>query len=135
MGRHVGGILFRIKVRSGNCGVPRRLSNNRRRHVIVTHTLLGSPILVLTSRPAKGLSPRADKRVMRLLRSVYHGKATIVVAARGCALMRGCPTHVMGYRGTYLDSIKRWFFVWLYAHVWDRRRRVGVMGRGRDFGI
>lgn len=125
-------MLGLIKVRGGNCGLPGRLSNNRRRHVIVTHTVLGSPRVVLTSRPAKGLSMRAKGTVMRLLRGVYRAKSLMIVAARGLRLMTRCPKrmcqytrrHVIGIASRFIGGRGGWCACWFWRD-----------GRGRDFGI
>lgn len=102
MRQQVRRILRRINVRGGKCGVPGRLSNKRRRHVIVTQTVLGGPRVVLTSRPANGLSIRAKQHVIRLLRSVYHRNSTVLVAARGLGLLSRCPKGICGYRRRHL---------------------------------
>lgn len=135
MGRHVRRMLSLIKVSGGNCGVPGRLSNNRRRHVMVTHTMLGSPTVVLTSRPAKGLSMRANGSVMRLLRGVYRANSSMIVAARGLRLLGRCPNEMCHYTRRRVASIA--------SRCVPQREAVRVSlgvsgwgdGRGRDFGI
>lgn len=49
--------LSLIKLTRGCGSFPGRLSNKRRRHMTVTETVMGRPTVLLTSRPAKGLSP------------------------------------------------------------------------------
>ncbi len=66
---------------------------------MVTHTVLGSPSVVLTSRPANGLSIRANGTVTRLLDGLTGSNALIIVAARGLRLLRRCPKHIFEYRG------------------------------------
>lgn len=64
--------------------LPDRLSNNRRREITVNHTLVAHPSLVLTSRPAKGLSSRGDDRIVTLLGRASGGcRRAVVVVARG----------------------------------------------------
>lgn len=76
-----------INLNSQLDGFPTRLSNNRRRHISVTHTVTGGPGLLLYSRPANTLSCRANGRILRLLRSVYHSRGVaILVVARGSTL-------------------------------------------------
>lgn len=79
--------LCGIKLKRHVKGFPTRLSNNRRRHMSVTHTVTGGPGLLLYSRPANTLSCRANGRMLRLLRSVYRARnVAIVVVARGSTL-------------------------------------------------
>lgn len=61
---------------------PRRLSNKRRRHITVTHTMMTGPGLVLTSRPANGLSSGGNGRMVRLLARLGGRKAAVIVIAR-----------------------------------------------------
>lgn len=131
MGRHVRRMLRLMNVDGGNCGLPGRLSKNRRRHVIVTHTMLGSPTVVLTSRPAKGLSIRAKGTVIRLLRDVYRSNSSMIVAARGLRLLHRCPKHMCQYSRRRVGSIASRFARgggWCACWFW-------CDGRGRDFGI
>lgn len=94
-----------MNVVRGVSGVPRRLSNKRRRHITVTHTLLGGPGVVVTSRPAKGLSPRATDGVIKLLGSVAGRNATMIVAARGVPVLSGFPNVMCHYGSNLLRSI------------------------------
>lgn len=61
---------------------PRRLSNKRRRHITVTHTIMSGPGLVLTSRPANGLSSGGKGRMVRLLGRLGGRNAAVIVIAR-----------------------------------------------------
>lgn len=64
--------------------VPARLSNNRYRHMTVTHTVVNGPRVVLTSRPANGLSSGVNTRIVRLLRRLGgRSKHAVIVIARG----------------------------------------------------
>lgn len=63
---------------------PARLSNNRYRHITVTHTVINGPSVVLTSRPANGLSSGVKTRIVRLLRGLGgRSKHAVIVIARG----------------------------------------------------
>lgn len=81
-GREMGGMLRGMGLlrHTGRC--PRRLSNKRRRHMTVTHTMIASYGLLLTSRPAKGLSSIGNVRMVRLLDRLGTRKAAVVVIAR-----------------------------------------------------
>lgn len=60
----VGGRIVRalslMNLGRGTEVLPARLSNKRRRHISVTESVMGSPGIIVTSRPAKGLSPSAS---------------------------------------------------------------------------
>ncbi len=58
------------------------LSNKRRRHITVTHTLSRSPSVVLTSRPANGLSNSARSRVVKVFRDLARRNGYIVLIDR-----------------------------------------------------
>lgn len=65
-----------------------RVSNKRVRHITVTHTLIGGPTIVLTSRTAKGLSAHASFRVLILFRGLRTRKHAVVFMARGPRVTR-----------------------------------------------
>lgn len=94
----VSRIICVLTLRSGLRGVPGGLSNNRRRHMTVTQTLVAGPTVVLTSRPAKGLSDGADTSILKLLGHAdkRFGRAVMVVA-RGGRVTR-LTSHVMQVR-------------------------------------
>lgn len=64
------------------------LSNNRGRHVSVTHTVLGSTPVVLLSRTATSLSPRGRIRIRGTV-SALVGKHAIVIVTRGLGAVVG----------------------------------------------
>lgn len=76
--RSLGGIKLRGHVSRG----PGRVSKKRRRHITVTETVTTEPPIVLTSRPAKGLSSTSDERVVRVLGKVRESKRALVLVAR-----------------------------------------------------
>lgn len=81
-GYQIGRVVRQVGVdrHTGRC--PRRLSNNRRRHITVTHTIISKPGVVLTSRPANGLSSGGKRRIVRLLARLGGRKAAVIVIAR-----------------------------------------------------
>lgn len=78
----INGLIGRLNLRRELRRLPGRLSNNRRREISVNETLVGGPTLLLTSRPANGLSDRGDHRVVSLLHHFggRDGRAIVVVA-------------------------------------------------------
>lgn len=80
-------VLSSFKLHTEEGRLPGRLSNNRRREASVTETLVGGPSLILTSRPANGLSSGSDRRIVDVL-GVYGRdcKRAIVVVARGLSV-------------------------------------------------
>lgn len=91
------GILRRMKLKRHIARLPDRLSNNRRRHIYVTQTLIGRPPIVFTSRPANGLSRRGRRQILSLLASLRHRKHAVIVIARGPTLKR-FTSHVLQLR-------------------------------------
>lgn len=81
-GQGIVRILSQVGVTRHTKRFPRRLSNKRRRHITVTHTIIASYPLVLTSRPAKGLSSAGKTRIVRLLQRLGKRKAAVIVIAR-----------------------------------------------------
>lgn len=81
-GERMGRILRGIGVLRHTGRLPRRLSNKRRRHITVTHTMIAGTELLLTSRPANGLSSAGKIRIVRLLDALGGRKAAVVVIAR-----------------------------------------------------
>lgn len=80
----VSSLLRALKLCRRHCGLPGRLSNNRRRHISVNHTVMGGPSVLLYSRPAKTLSCGASGRVLGLVRRIGRGcNGAVVVMARG----------------------------------------------------
>lgn len=77
----------------GRC--PARVSNNRRRHINVTHTFIAHPRIMFTSRPANGLSSGAGARIVSVVYSFTHsfGRAVILIA-RSSGVTR-CTSHVI----------------------------------------
>lgn len=75
-----------------------RVSNKRVRHITVTHTLIGGPTIVLTSRTANGLSAHASFRVLMLFRGLRTRNHALVFIARGPRVAR-CDDH-----GVHLHS-------------------------------
>ncbi len=104
----ISGTLSGINLKRGTHSVPGRLSNNRRRHINLTHTLMGSPSLVVTSRPANGISPGVSCRVMALLARVGGGNAAVLVMARSRGLIHSFRRHivVLSNNGVVTSGIK-----------------------------
>lgn len=82
-GSHIARRLLRLIGLGGlNGHFPRRLSNNRRRHITLTHTLTPRPRLLLLSRPFSGLSNRLHHGLDRRIHSVLgtHNADTVLIA-------------------------------------------------------
>lgn len=83
-------------VRGLTSGGPSTLSNKRRRHITVTHTLIRAPQILLLSRPLDGLSTHLQLRVHR---RVHHliGKANVaaVFIARSRRRTLSVSSHVI----------------------------------------
>lgn len=87
--QRIRSVLGGVKLRSGGSTVPSTLSNKRGREATVTETLIAEPTVVLTSRPAKGLSSRARLRIVDLLGDYISSfKRALVVVARSRAVTR-----------------------------------------------
>lgn len=83
-GHLTGRILRGIKLDRHVGRFPARLSNNRYRQMTMTHTVVNGPRVVLTSRPANGLSSGVKTRIVRLLRHLGgRSKHAVIVIARG----------------------------------------------------
>lgn len=78
----IGGTLREVRVNRHARRCPRRLSKNRRRHITVTQTVIAGPGVVLTSRPANGLSSAGNGRIVLLLGRLGGSKTAIIVMAR-----------------------------------------------------
>lgn len=73
-----------LTLRSGLGGVPGGLSKKRRREITVTETLITGPTVILTSRPANGLSSGADTSIVKLVgQADCRFRRAIMVVARG----------------------------------------------------
>lgn len=113
VGDHTLRVLGTIKLSRHTGRHPSRLSNNRHRHITVTHTLIGGPHLMLTSRPANGLSTHGTSDVFRLLKRLGHLRnATFLIIARSLRLT-GHVDHRLrvhsNHLATRLDLVKtRW---------------------------
>lgn len=70
---HIVRTLQVIRLRAFTRHGPRRLSNNRRRHITVTHTIIGGPHLLLLSRSLSTLSCGLHGRVRGRLGTLRHG--------------------------------------------------------------
>lgn len=94
----VSRIIAVLKLRSGLGDVPGGLSNNRRREITVTETLITGPTVILTSRPANGLSSGADTSILKLLREADERfSRALMVVARGGTVTR-LTSHVIEVR-------------------------------------
>lgn len=91
-GRHTVRTLGTMKLNRELCRGDGRVSNKRVRHMTVTHTLIGGPTIVLTSRTANGLSAEADFRVLILFRGLCTRNEAVVFMARGPSVT-GCSDH------------------------------------------
>lgn len=88
-GQFVSRMIGVLTLSKGLGDVPGGLSNNRRRHMTVTHTLISGPTVVLTSRPANGLSDQADDSILNLLGIADRGfRRALMVVARGGRVTR-----------------------------------------------
>lgn len=77
---------------------PTRLSKKRGRQITMTHTLVGGPTIVLTSRPSNDLSAHGGRRLRRLFFSLHSGlnRAFIVIArSRGLTHLASHAVRVM----------------------------------------
>lgn len=104
---HMLRILSLIKLGRGIQVFPGRLSNKRRRQVTVTHTVTGVPNILVTSRPANGLSPSASVRVVQVLRRVGGRKAAVLVTARGDRVIGSVGRHMLTVRGNHVIQSRR----------------------------
>lgn len=87
--------LRRIKV-NGFVGTgPRRLSNNRGRHITVTHTLAVRPSTLLFSRPASTLSPRVINRMLGIVGSLTGDNLAVVIIARRVRFTERISSHIV----------------------------------------
>ncbi len=101
---HIRRILRLVSLLNGDGHCPPTLSNNRRRHINLTQTLIGGPTLVVTSRPANGMSPRVSQSVIRLLARVGRQNAAILVIARRRSLMRRFGRQIVALRSNHVIS-------------------------------
>lgn len=82
-GRRTVEVLSFVKLTRHTSRGPGRLSKKRGRHITITHTLVGSPTMVLTSRPSNDLSARGGRSLRRLFFSLErHLKRAFIVIAR-----------------------------------------------------
>lgn len=75
----------------GNCSAPinrlnNTLSNNRHRHVNITHTFLRSTPFLLLSRPASGLSDLGRNIVLGTIQTRYGSGAILLISRHGSAV-------------------------------------------------
>lgn len=97
-------VLTQMKLTSQiSCG-PTSLSKKRGRQITVTHTLIGRPRLVLTSRPATTLSGGSNHSIIAVVRRVTQrrGYAVLVIARSGQVL--SITSHVVGLMSNHLRS-------------------------------
>lgn len=88
-GRTTARVLRFVKLTRQTSRGPGRLSKNRGRHITITHTLVGRPTIILTSRPSNDLSARGGRRLRRLFFSLHgHFKRAFIVMARSRKLTR-----------------------------------------------
>ncbi len=80
--RQTGRLLSFVKLSRHCRRGPGRLSNKRGRQITITHTLVGQPTMIFTSRPSNDLSSRGGDRLRRLFFSLHSGfnRAFIVIA-------------------------------------------------------
>lgn len=94
--RHIHRLLSIIKLgprRVGHC--PRRFSNNRHRHINVTHTFTLGPGLVVYSRPISTLSMSVRTRILGLLGRLRSGfNATCLFVTRSLSIIRRVSSHI-----------------------------------------
>lgn len=71
------------------------LSSNRRELTLLTHTFIGSPSLVVLSRPLRKLSIDGGGGITTVVRRFYsHPKGALVCIAR---CLRRLPTYISGH--------------------------------------
>lgn len=88
-GTFVKRVTRTLKLGRGLGILPGRLSKKRRRHITVTQTLTTGPTVLLTSRPAKGLSDYASRSIVKLLGAADAGfSRAVIVVARGRRVTR-----------------------------------------------
>lgn len=82
-GDHTIRLLSDIKLTSCTSHCPTRLSNNRRRHITLTHTLTAGPQILLLSRPLSTLSTGIHIRLQSRVHTLrLRARAAAVVIAR-----------------------------------------------------
>lgn len=113
-GRVTKRTLSGIKLRGHVSREPGRLSNKRRRHITMTETVTTRPPVVLTSRPANGLSDGSAVRVVGVLGSLRRSKEAIVVVARS-SRVTGRMSHIIHVvsKGVIDSDMGRWRFGYL----------------------
>lgn len=89
VGIEVVPVIGRLKVTKLLRGCPCRISKKRGRHTTITETLVASPELVLTSRPAKTLSSGSASRLLKMFRQVGRSKRAVLVMARSIGTTDG----------------------------------------------
>ncbi len=85
-GRQILEALTRMNLASHVRRGPARLSNNRRRQITVTHILTTRPSVVLTSRPANGLSSASNRRVVGVVGSLRSRNGAVILVARSVGI-------------------------------------------------
>lgn len=91
--------------RTDHC--PRRFSNNRHRHVNVTHTLTIRPHFVVTSRPVSTLSISVRTRIIGLLGSLRRrGNLACLFVTRSLSVIGCVSSHVNIVRFNHLLRMK-----------------------------
>ncbi len=87
--------LHQMKLRRQLRRQPSRLSNNRRRQITVTQTVINQPQLLLTSRPANGLSATSNHRIVALLHRLRTTNRAIIVVARSPTVKTTYPHQIV----------------------------------------
>lgn len=108
-GRHILRVLGQVGLDRHTGRFPRRLSNNRRRHITVTHTIIAGPGLVLTSRPANGLSSGGNTRMVGLLARLGGRKADVIVMARSRRSTKFTRHIVRLFSNDMITGVGRWW--------------------------
>lgn len=101
---HTESLLTQLKLSKRLARQPDRLSNKRRRHIDVTHTLVGNNRIVLTSRPANTLSAADNGRIVHVLLRLRTTKRAIVLIARSPGITTGTRQVVRIDSNRVLDS-------------------------------
>lgn len=85
-----------VRVKSLTGYYCQRLSNNRRRHILLTHTLYTAQGVLLLSRPISNLSPGIAARVCRLVRGLGRRRnVAILVVSRSVRTTIYCTDRVL----------------------------------------
>lgn len=83
---------------------PVSLSNKRTRHITVTHTVISSPNVVLTSRPVDTVSITTHIEVLRTFHTVHTTgpDVSLIVISRSLNIIRRVTSHITILRSKHI---------------------------------